>query len=238
MTNSVAAEFAANALLALGAVPAIIQDADEAAEFAASANALMINLGTLFRPQMDAMRRAIATAKKANNPWVLDLVAVGVLRMRSKFAQEIADSGPAIIRGKASEILTLAGGVSGERSPETDPATEAALRLSRRTGAVVWICGVPDQIIAEGVRYYVRNSHPNMAKIIGSSCAPGAVTAAAAAVADNAVKAAVGAAVITGVAGEIAGEKSGGTGTFAAAYLDALGNLNADILFGRARIAR
>ncbi len=46
MTNDVVQTFTANVLLAVGASPAMVIDPREAAQFAAIADALLINVGT------------------------------------------------------------------------------------------------------------------------------------------------------------------------------------------------
>jgi hydroxyethylthiazole kinase len=47
MTNDVVQTFTANVLLALGASPAMVIEAEEAEQFAAIADALLVNVGTL-----------------------------------------------------------------------------------------------------------------------------------------------------------------------------------------------
>ncbi len=68
ITNDVVQNFTANVLLALGASPAMVVDTEEAAQFAAIADALLINLGTLTHPQQQAMRAAIDGACAAGKP--------------------------------------------------------------------------------------------------------------------------------------------------------------------------
>lgn len=50
MTNDVVQTFTANVLLALGASPAMVIEAEEAEQFAGMADALLINVGTLITP--------------------------------------------------------------------------------------------------------------------------------------------------------------------------------------------
>jgi hydroxyethylthiazole kinase len=54
MTNDVVQTFTANVLLAVGASPAMVIDPQEASQFAALADALLINVGTL---TVDVRRR-------------------------------------------------------------------------------------------------------------------------------------------------------------------------------------
>ena len=60
MTNIVVANLTANALLALGASPAMVENTEEAAELAVVAGALVVNLGTLSPDRAAAMRLATA----------------------------------------------------------------------------------------------------------------------------------------------------------------------------------
>lgn len=65
MTNDVVQTFTANTLLALGASPAMVIDPVEARPFAAIANALLVNVGTLTASRADAMRGAVESAYDA-----------------------------------------------------------------------------------------------------------------------------------------------------------------------------
>ena len=91
MTNDVVQTFTANVLLALGASPAMVIEAEEAEQFAGIADALLINVGTLTSPRAQSMRRAIESAVAAGKPWALDPVAVGALGLAG---DEQADRDP------------------------------------------------------------------------------------------------------------------------------------------------
>src|SRR5699024_8085632 len=83
ITNSVAANYAANVLLAAGASPAMIDNPWEAESFTSIAAALSINLGTPTTEQMQAMQISAQTAQRTNTPWVLDPVGYGsILKWR------------------------------------------------------------------------------------------------------------------------------------------------------------
>lgn len=71
LTNDVVQSFTANVLLALNASPAMVVDPEEAAQFSAVADALLINVGTLERSRAEAMRAAVNSAHQARTPWVL-----------------------------------------------------------------------------------------------------------------------------------------------------------------------
>ncbi|HST73830.1 MAG TPA: hydroxyethylthiazole kinase, partial [Acetobacteraceae bacterium] len=74
ITNVVVANLTANALLAIGASPAMVQAEEEVGEFARVADALVVNLGTVTAERASAMRVAVAAAVEAGKPWVLDPV--------------------------------------------------------------------------------------------------------------------------------------------------------------------
>lgn len=68
MTNEVVQSFTANTLLALGASPAMVIEPEEASQFAAIAQALLINVGTLTQARATAMRAAVEQAQQAKTP--------------------------------------------------------------------------------------------------------------------------------------------------------------------------
>jgi hydroxyethylthiazole kinase len=126
ITNFVAMNIAANVLLAAGASPAMVHAEEEAGEFAAISGALTINIGTLSSDWMRGMRAATIAANEAGRPWVLDPVAHYATRFRREAVQELLALRPTIIRGNASEIIALAGGVSqGQGVDSRDPVEQA-----------------------------------------------------------------------------------------------------------------
>lgn len=72
LTNEVVQSLTANVLLALGAAPAMVVQAEEARQFAALADALLINIGTLYDARADSMLAAIEAANLAGTPgfWI------------------------------------------------------------------------------------------------------------------------------------------------------------------------
>src|SRR5882672_6040062 len=149
ITNYVAMTVSANVLLALGASPAMVHAQEEVEDFVAISDALVVNIETLSPPWVAAMRRAVQAANEAGKPWVLDPVGCGATPYRTGTAAELAGLRPAIIRGNASEIMSLAGaaGAGGKGVDSTvrsDAALAAATALARKTGAVVAVTGETD----------------------------------------------------------------------------------------------
>ncbi|EOC1311051.1 hydroxyethylthiazole kinase [Cronobacter turicensis] len=226
ITNDVVQNFTANVLLALGASPAMVVDAEEAAQFAAIADALLINLGTLTRPQQQAMRAAIDSACAAGKPWTLDPVAVGALTLRTEFAQEILARHPAAIRGNASEIRALAGESGGGRGVDATEsahqAREAAVLLARRSGAIVAVTGEVDYITDGERTLAVEGGTAMLTRVVGTGCALSAVVAACCALPGDRLENVATACWLMKRSGEQAQAVSRGPGSFSSALLDSL----------------
>lgn len=235
MTNIVVAGFTANVLLAVGASPAMVENAEESADFAKIAGALLVNLGTLSPDKVSAMKLAVTSAHASNTPWVLDPVAVGALAYRTRFAPSLLSASPTIIRGNASEILSLAG-VSGsggrgvDSTSDSKSAVDSASDLARQQKSVIAVSGAIDYI-TDGMRTIeVRNGNSIMTKVTGVGCALGALMAACTAVESSPLIAATSATIILTVASEVAVKESRGSGSFAVALLDALYTLDASTI--------
>ena len=92
LTNSVVQPLTANLLLAAGAVPAMLNDAEEAVEMLrGGTGALLVNLGTVTREQGAVMQTAVQEANRLDIPWVLDPVAVGALSLRTRLAEQLKE---------------------------------------------------------------------------------------------------------------------------------------------------
>ncbi|WP_259048301.1 hydroxyethylthiazole kinase [Klebsiella sp. BIGb0407] len=233
ITNDVVQAFTANILLALGASPAMVVDPDEAEEFAAIADALLINVGTLTTFQTQAIRRAIDSALAAETPWVLDPVAVGGLTFRSQFCQQIIGQKPAAIRGNASEIIALTGLSGGGRGVDsTDSALSAlpaAQTLARQTGAIVVVTGEVDYVTdGERIRTLTGGSIL-MTRVVGTGCALSAVVAACCALPGDRLDNIAAGCGFMKQAGSLAARQNKGLGSFAVGLLDALSVMGEEV---------
>ena len=229
LTNIVVAQWTANVLLAAGAAPAMVDNAHEAAGFAGIAGGVLINLGTPYDDTAAAMFAAVAAAAAAGTPWVLDPVAAGAAPWRTGLAFELLNTAPPrIIRGNASEILALAGGLGGKGVDSVD-SPEAALSVARelahRHGTVVAVSGAVDHITDGDRVLRIGNGHPLMTRVTGVGCALGALMAAFAAVVDDGLLAATAATATLTVAADRAAVGARGPGSFAVQLLDELAEL-------------
>lgn len=241
LTNIVAAQWTANTLLAVGAVPAMVDNPHEAAGFASIADAVLINLGTPYDDTTAAMSAAVVSTALANTPWVLDPVAAGAATWRTDVALELLESAtPRIIRGNASEILALAGGIGGKGVDSVDSpeaALDVAMSLARHYRTTVAVSGPVDHL-TDGERLArIANGHLLMTQVTGVGCALGALMAAFTAVVDDGLLAAAAATATLTVAADRAALGSRGPGSFAVALLDELAALSPQLLAEALRVS-
>lgn len=228
ITNAVAQNFTPNLLLACGAIPSMTISRDEVESFAASADALLVNLGTFDVERRAASEIAIAQAAKNGKRWVLDPVFIERSPPRADYARALAKRGPSVIRMNAGEFQSLTGETAGERSVCGFAATNKL---------VVALTGVTD-IISDGARSFrIENGHPLMAKVTAMGCAGSALLAAFLCVEDDPLIAAAAGLLVLGVAGEMAGAQARGPGSFAVNILDILHQLDASALQKHARVS-
>ena len=241
ITNYVVMNNTANALLALGASPAMVHANEEVEEFVAISSALVINIGTLSPAWVTAMKKAARAANARGIPWALDPVGAGATAYRTNTSAALAQLKPACIRGNASEIMVLAG-ATAERSKGVDSsrsssdALDAARQLATTTGAVVAVTGATDYVTDGTQLISLANGHPLMAKVTGLGCTATALVGAALAVEKNRLAAVAAGLSFLALAGEIAAEKSPGPGSLQLHLLDALHQLDAATIRRRLKI--
>ncbi len=240
ITNYVAMNFMANVLLAVGASPAMVHAREEVAEFAALAQVLSVNIGTADPDWGAAMQDAAAVMNAHARPWVFDPVGVAATRFRQGLAKDLLALRPTVIRGNASEILTLAGMAGRARGVDAgdsvEAAIEAATTLAQATGGVVAVSG-PVDYVTDGARAFrVANGHPLMTQVTVMGCSLNSVIAALC-VGQSALEATVAALASYGLAGEVAASVAQGPGSFQPAFLDALAAQTPQALSDGARIS-
>lgn len=240
ITNFVAMNVMANVLLAIGASPAMVHARVEVAEFAGLAQALTVNIGTADPEWGAAMEEAGAVMADNGRPWVMDPVGVAATAFRRDLSNRLIGLKPTVIRGNASEILTLAGLESAARGVDAGDAVsdaeEAARQLAGRTGGVVAVSG-PVDYVTDGTRgYRVENGHEMMGRITVMGCSLNGVIAAFC-VDQPVLEATAAALACYGLAGEIAAQSAKGPGSFQVAFLDALYGLSPEEATKGARIS-
>jgi len=244
LTNYVTVNLVANVTLSTGALPVMAHAVEEVEEMAATASALVINMGTLDPPWIEAMVRAGKEANRRGIPVVLDPVGAGATRFRTETPEKLlSEIDFAAVCGNAGEISTLAGLSAEVRGVESigGDAKTAVVKAARRLGATVAATGATDHISDGEQILTVENGHPLMGRIVGSGCASTAVIGCFAAVGGGDVldpETVAAALACFGRAGEISAKRSDGPGTFEPRLLDALASLadNPSVLNGALRI--
>jgi hydroxyethylthiazole kinase len=235
-------DFTANALLALGASPIMSDSVEETEELVAVSSALNINIGTPNPHSIEAMLKAIKTARELGKPVALDPVAVGATKLRRRLIEDLLRSGvPTIVRGNLAEISVLAGlewgGKGVDSGADLEDPGEIVRKAARKIGCGVVGSGKTDYV-SDGDRLFsIANGHPLMTRVTGMGCVATSIVAAFLAVQPISLVAAVHAMAFIGIAGEWAAERSQteGTGTFRVKFLDSfdrleLGNLTSQTI--------
>jgi hydroxyethylthiazole kinase len=235
ITNYVAMNNSANALLAIGASPVMAHWTDEMEEMTAIAGALVINIGTLDKEWIEGMFAAGRAARRRGVPIVLDPVGAGATSQRTATALRlIEECKPTVIRGNGSEIMALVNadikskGV--DSSASSHDALSAAKTLAHNTGAVVVISGATDYITDGTTTYTVEGGDSIMTSVTGLGCTSTALVGAFLAVERDAMVAATSAMAVMSLAGERAASYSKGSGSMQVNFLDELYNLTPDNL--------
>lgn len=251
ITNTVVTNFTANVLLACGAAPVMAHAHEEVQDMAGIAQGLLLNIGTLDPYHVQSMQLAFATARKRGIPVVIDPVGAGATPYRNRALEELLQTGrPSVIRGNASEVMSMAHiavtsrGV--ESSADVHDALGAAQALAQRIQGTVCVSGEVDHILhADGRHASLRNGHEWLTRITGVGCALTALIAAVCCVqnkhgaSSDYWRATITSMAWMGIASEIAFEKAqhAGIGSMAVCLLDSLQQLREEDVVERLQFA-
>jgi hydroxyethylthiazole kinase len=252
ITNYVTVNDCANITLALGGSPVMADDINEVCDMVSLASAFVINIGTLNSRTVEAMLEGGKRANELNIPVILDPVGAGATAYRTEVAKRIIDEVKlAVVRGNLSEIKTLYGievqtkGVdSGEiidgNADEFTLAKEIAKDFAKKLGAVVAITGAVDIITDGRTVYTAHNGHKIMSKITGTGCMCTSLIGSYLGSVDNKLLAALAGITSMSIAGEVAYDNfdktKEGTGTLKAKIIDAIYNLDDEVIIERGKI--
>lgn len=257
ITNSVTINDCANASLAIGGSPLMAEDVDELEEIDTIANALVINIGTLTKKQIEAMKVGAKTANKTDTPVILDPVGVGVSELRNRTTLDLIENySIATIRGNISEIKTIAKltGLIDENNTakgvdvniddiitEDNLETNGALikELAKKLNTTILASG-PIDILSDGkTTVAIDNGDDMMPLITGSGCMLSTIVGSCVG-----GSAPFEGSLVAILAMNIAGEKARakvdandeGTGSFRAYLIDYLYKTNAESLVNESNI--
>ncbi len=233
ITNTVTINFVANAQLACGGSAAMVYLPEEGESVAGMGNAVYINLGTLFPFYDETVARTARKLAELKKGWVLDPVGLGIGTLRTKIVMDLKSCPPSIIRGNASEIITLAklweleentasDGPKGVDTVDTVKAAEnAAKAVARFIKGAVAVSGVEDFVTDGETSVYSKGGSHFMEKITGAGCSLGGVCAVYACVTDS-FTAALAATQHYNLAGSRAEKKADGPASFQQKFIDEL----------------
>jgi hydroxyethylthiazole kinase len=243
ITNYVVMNETANATIALGALPVMANAREEVEEMVALAGALVLNIGTLSPPWVEAMLLAGKAANERDIPVVLDPVGAGATRYRTDTVKRILEEVEvAVLRGNQGEVATLVGVQAEVRGVESievgGEAAELARAAGRNLSLVASVTGPVDHV-SDGDRVLsVSNGHQFLATVTGTGCMSSAITGCFLAAKPEApLEAAAEALAAFGVAAEDAAVGAKGPGSFHVALYDALAALEPDTLDERSKIS-
>lgn len=242
ITNLVVTNTTANATLAIGASPVMAHAPEEVAEMARAARALVLNIGTLSREQVEAMLLAGEAAAEAGVPIILDPVGAGTTAYRTETVQRLLDRLPVtVLRGNGAEVAILAGGEATVRGVDGVQAGDVATlvrTLAQERQLVAAATGATDWVSDGRAVLAVENGHPWLQLVTGTGCMATSVVAAFVAVHPNPLEATAAALAAFGLAAEQAAQEAQGPGTLQARLLDSLHGLTPAQLAQGARLRR
>ena len=241
ITHPITMNDCANLVLAVGASPNMASHPEEAAEFVSLASVLAVNLGNIADDRMEGMQRAAARANELGIPILIDAVGVSCSTLRRRFAHDFIETyHPAVIKGNGSEIRALCGldshgsgvdaGAADAVTADTFAAAAEEFGAYAAAHQAVVLASGPVDVVTDGTQACgIANGTPVLAKLTGTGCMLGVLTAVY--MSDHKPwHAAVLAAAAMGIAGEQAAEESKGMGSFHIGLFDAISNVTlADI---------
>ena len=257
ITNTVTINDCANASLAIGGSPIMAEDIEEVEEITTIASALVINIGTLTKLQIESMKLSAKTANKTDTPIILDPVGVGVSKLRNDTTIDLIENYDiATIRGNISEIKAIAKltGLIDENNTAkgvdvniddiiTEENIEANGRIIKELAAklnTTILASGPIDILSDGkTTVAIYNGDDMMPLITGSGCMLSTIVGSCVG-GSSPLEGSLVAILAMNIAGEKArakvDEKDEGTGSFRAYLIDYLYKTDAESLASESKI--
>ena len=244
ITNIVVSNYVANGLLSIGASPIMSNAIEEMDELATICQALVINIGTLTKDQIEAMIKAGKSANKNNTPVVLDPVGIGATTFRQESVKTLlSEIKFDLIRGNAGEIAYLAQvnwSAKGVDAGSGDAnLSQIAKDVALKYNCIVSISGEIDYI-SDGIKVAkIENGTQLFPKITGSGCLLSAVCGAFLTLDENNFDLTVKACTSYAIAGEITkmNLRDNQTGHFYIGLLDSLAKIDDETVEKYAKIS-
>lgn len=241
ITNYVTINDCANILLAIGASPAMVENPEEASDFAQISSAVYLNVGTLTSEQEAAMLRAMMGASSKNVPVILDPVGCAAIPRKLSVIERLSSIGKfSIIKGNAGEIKFLSGISASSRGVDSlegeEGIEEACVKVSQKYGCVTAATGKTD-VITDGSKVVkIYNGTEYLTRITGAGCMAGALCAGTAGAEESPLLAAASALLMMSIAGEKSETNAKGPGSFRSNLMDEIYNVTENTLLKEGKI--
>ena len=249
ITNYVTMDFSANALLALGASPVMAHAKEEVEEMTAASAALVLNIGTLSPYWVEGMEVALQSAQKKGIPVVFDPVGCGATRYRTETSKKFLNQGLTVIKGNASEIVSLCKKEDEEKiktkgvdnvleSEWVESQIPKLQALAYKKKVILAITGPQDYVLNEKHIFVVKNGHSMMSKVTGMGCVLSSFVASFCSINPDSLFATLNALTFFGIVGEIAAKKTHALASFKMEFLNAVKNISDQDIVSALRISK
>lgn len=190
ITNTVAANFTANGLLAIGASPLMSDEVAEAQELIDIASALLINIGTVHVATAKAMLAAGKAANEKGIPVILDPVGVGASSYRQQVVEEILEQVDVqCIRCNVGELAAIAGVQWESRGVDSGDGEidviEVAKLMANAYNTIVFVTGSTDIVTNGREVVEIAGGNQRITEVTATGCLLSAICAAAFATEDE-----------------------------------------------------
>lgn len=231
ITNYVAMNNSANAVLAVGGSPIMSKASEEMDDLSKICDSLVVNIGTLEKESIEAMFVAVEAFGKANKPIVLDPVGAGASSFRNNTIKKILSTKYVkYIRGNGSEIIAVAGFENNTKGVDSTNTSAEALKsaqiLSKQLDCVVCISGEVDIVVKGEKIAYINNGAKLMTKVTALGCSASAVLGVFSGLNEDPFDCAIAACSVMSLAGELSIKNSAGPGSLQVNFLDQLYTLD------------
>lgn len=202
-----ATSFVADVLHGAGARAVVTGTSPDALTAALSADAAMLDLGTLVTEWSDAVNPIVAQLRAEKTPWVLDATPLGRAHLRVERIRGLLGHRPSVVRALGAEV-------------------EGVLLDATEGGALV-LGDAATRVLVQDDEIAVPTGSSMLAQVAGVRAAVSALMAACTAV-TGPLEAALAGAAWLALASERAEEHSRGPASFRVALIDALWTVRGD----------
>lgn len=182
ITNPIAINMVANAILFQGAKAICAEHPREIEDIVKNSDSLSVNLGNITDSRIKSIEKAVKFANEKNIPVIIDLVGIGVSKLRFDFAKKLLENYKfSLIKGNGSEIMALSGNQSDAKGIDVGDKDklegknikkfiEISKVLSQKYQTRVLVTGKTDILVGENKYFLIENGCENLSKITATGC--------------------------------------------------------------------